>query len=250
MGKVLEFIESEARAGRRLHFTLLDPDKQSPAEAGKMARAAQAAGSRAIMVGGSTGVDLAAVDRCVAGVRSACTLPVILFPGSSAGLTPRADAIFFMSMLNSTKREFIIGQQTLGAPHVKRMGIEPIPMAYLIVEPGMRAGEVGGAEVIRRDDPETAARYALAAQYLGMRLVYLEAGSGAPEPVPASIVRRVKDEISVPLLVGGGIRSAAASREALEAGADVIVTGTLVEQVGDIQGAIAAIVAEAGRFSR
>jgi len=247
MGKVLDMIEREVASGRRLHFTLLDPDKQSPEETGKLARAAQDAGSDAIMVGGSTGVDLKVTDRCVEGIKKASSLPVILFPGSAAGLTPRADAIFFMSMLNSTKREFLIGQQTLGAPHVKKMGIEPIPMAYLIVEPGMRAGEVGGAEVIKRDDPETAAKYALAAQYLGMRLVYLEAGSGAPQHVPSAIVKRVKEEISVPLIVGGGIRGVAAARDVLEAGADIVVTGTLVEQVGDVEAALKPIVAAARR---
>jgi phosphoglycerol geranylgeranyltransferase len=248
MGRVLDRILEEVRAGRRLHFTLLDPDKQTPERAGRMARAAQEAGSEAIMVGGSTGVDLRAVDRCVEGIKQASALPVILFPGSAAGLTPRADAIFFMSMLNSTKREFLIGQQVLGAPHVRDMGIEPIPMAYLIVEPGMRAGEVGGAELIRRDDPDTAAAYALAAEYLGMRLVYLEAGSGAPEQVPGRIVRAAKEAITVPIVVGGGIRSVAAAKEVLDGGADIIVTGTLVEQVGDIGDALRPIIAEVAKW--
>jgi phosphoglycerol geranylgeranyltransferase len=247
MGKVLDFIEKEVARGRRLHFTLLDPDKQSPEETGKLARAAQEAGSDAIMVGGSTGVDLKVTDRCVEGIKKASSLPVILFPGSAAGLTPRADAIFFMSMLNSTKRDFLIGQQVLGAPYVKRMGLEPIPMAYLIVEPGMRAGEVGGAELIPRNDPETAAKYALAAQYLGMRLVYLEAGSGAPQHVPGSMVKRVKEEISIPLIVGGGIRSVDAAQEAFDAGADIVVTGTLVEQVADVERALKPIIDAARR---
>jgi len=103
-------------------------------------------------------------------------------------------------------------------------------MAYLIVEPGMAAGKVRKAEPIKRDNPKIAAEYALAGQYMGMKLVYLEAGSGAPTPVAAEMIKEVKNNINVPLVVGGGIRSSDQAKEAVSAGADIIVTGTITEE--------------------
>jgi phosphoglycerol geranylgeranyltransferase len=103
-------------------------------------------------------------------------------------------------------------------------------MGYLIVEPGMGVGEIGHAKPIAREDLEEAVRYSLTAQFLGMQLVYLEAGSGAPEPVPSKMVSAVKAELSIPLVVGGGIRSPSAAREIAHAGADIVVTGTVIEQ--------------------
>ena len=116
---------------------------------------------------------------------------------------------------------------------MKAWGLEAIPLAYLIVEPGMRAGEIGHADPIPREDATEAVRYALAAQYMGMQLVYLEAGSGAPEPVPSAMVTAVKRAISIPLIVGGGIRTPEAARAVARAGADIVVTGTVVEATHD-----------------
>lgn len=245
--KVIDIIDKTLKK-RRMHFTLIDPDKQSAVEAGEMAASVEKAGSDAIMVGGSTGVDFAKVDRTVAEIKSKCRLPVILFPGSAKGLTPKADAIFFMSMLNSRKREFLIGQQVMGSRVVKMMKIEPIPMAYVVVAPGMRVGEVGDAQLIERDDFESAISYALAAQYMGMRLFYLEAGSGAPEPVPPKIVSGVKKETEIPVIVGGGIRTPENAQGLLDAGANIIVTGTLVERADDVARAVGEITAVVSKF--
>ena len=115
---------------------------------------------------------------------------------------------------------------------MRALGLEPIPLGYLVIEPGMRVGEVGEVDVIPRDDPASAAGYALAAEYLGMRFVYLEAGSGAPSPVPVPIVRAVREVVSIPIIVGGGIRSGAEARELLAAGANGLVTGTITEEEG------------------
>jgi phosphoglycerol geranylgeranyltransferase len=133
-----------------------------------------------------------------------------------------------MSLLNSSDATWISGMQARGAAAVKKYGIEPLPTAYLIMEPGMKAGEVGKASLIKM--PDEAVAYALAAQYFGMRFVYLEAGSGAPKPVSADIIKAVKKETDVKLIVGGGIRTAEAARTALAAGADIIVTGTVIEK--------------------
>ncbi len=233
-GKVRSYIEREVLRGP-LHFTLVDPDRQDAREAAAMAVAAQEAGSHAIMVGGSTGLSNALVDETVGAIKAVCNLPVILFPPGAQGISPRADAVFWMTMLNSRNRRYLIEEQRKGAMWVKRLGLEPISMAYLVVEPGGRVGEVGEADLIRRDDPNTAVEYALAAQYFGMDLVYLEAGSGASEPVPVEMVAAVKSEIEIPLIVGGGIRDPHTARRLIEAGADIIVTGTLIERVVDVR---------------
>ena len=214
-------------------MTLLDPDKQSAKEAGRLAAGAAESGTDAIMVGGSTGVTQEKVDATVVSIKEAAKLPTILFPASAANLSRHADALYFMSLLNSRDPRLIVGEQRRAAPVVKRWGLETIPMAYLVVEPGMRAGEVGRADPIPRSDSQTAVEYALAAQMLGMKLVYLEAGSGAPAPVPAPMIRAVREAIDVPLIVGGGIRTAEAAGAVARAGADIVVTGTVVERATD-----------------
>ena len=219
----------ERRRAARLHMTLLDPDKQSAKEAASLAGEAGRAGTDAIMVGGSTGVTQDKVDGTVLAIKEAVHVPVILFPASAANLSPHADALYFMSLLNSRDPRLIVGEQRVAAPVVKAWGLETIPMAYLVVEPGMRAGEVGDADLISRKIPTVAVQYALAAQMLGMKLVYLEAGSGAPEPVPAKVIRAVREAIDIPLVVGGGIRTPDDAKAVAKAGADVVVTGTIVE---------------------
>ncbi len=219
----------ERRRTARLHMTLLDPDKQTAEEAATLAAEARDAGTDAIMVGGSTGVTQDKVDNTVLAIKAAAKVPVILFPASARNLSPHADALYFMSLLNSRDPRLIVGEQRLAAPVVKAWGLETIPMAYLVVEPGMRAGEIGNAELIPRKTPFIATQYAIAAQMMGMKLVYLEAGSGAPDPVPVRIVRAVRDAIEVPIVVGGGIRTPEAAGAVAAAGADIVVTGTIVE---------------------
>ncbi|HEY5538521.1 MAG TPA: geranylgeranylglyceryl/heptaprenylglyceryl phosphate synthase [Thermoplasmata archaeon] len=230
--KVLEYLLNKVEHGK-VHMTLIDPDKQSPAEARGLASVACAAGTDAVMVGGSTGVTQEKADESVRSIKAGSSVPVILFPSGSSTLSRYADALYFMSLLNSRSPRLIVGEQQKAARLIQTWGLEPIPMAYLIVEPGMRAGEVGEANLIPRNDSEQAVRWALTAQYLGMRLVYLEAGSGAPEPVPPEMVGAVKSAIDVPLIVGGGIRSPEWAGEIARAGADILVTGTFVERTKD-----------------
>src|SRR5437773_2224193 len=225
---VYESILERRRKGP-LHMTLLDPDKQTPPDAASLSSEAASAGTDAIMVGGSTGVTQDKVDATVLAIKEAAKLPVILFPASAANLSPHADALYLMSLLNSRDPRLIVGELRLAAPIVRAWGLEAIPMAYLVVEPGMRAGEVGDAELISRKNPLVAVQYALAAQMLGMKLVYLEAGSGAPEPVPDRVIRAVRDAIDIPVVFGGGIRTPDAAQVVTRAGADIVVTGTIVE---------------------
>jgi len=212
------------------HLTLIDPDKQPPEKAAEIASDVAAAGTDGIMVGGSTRAAGKLLDDTVLSIKKSTNLPIILFPASDAGVSKHADAIFFMSMLNSRDLYYVTGAQKLGAPIVKRFKIEPLPTAYLVVEPGGTVGLVGKADLIPRNRLELAVAYALAAQYLGMRFVYLEAGSGAEMPVPVEMVKSVRSATDVTLIVGGGIRTPKAAADRVKAGADIIVTGTIAEK--------------------
>jgi phosphoglycerol geranylgeranyltransferase len=239
--KVLEYILTKLEK-EKVHMTLLDPEKEI--DAGAIGKHIEESGSDAIMLGGSTGVDEKKLDDTIDELKKSTELPIILFPSSSRSLSRHADAIYFMSLLNSRDVRIIVGEQKRAARAIKKFGIETIPMGYIIVEPGMKVGEVGQAEVLKRDDFDGAIGYSLVAQYFGMKLVYLEAGSGAPRPVSPGMVSAVSEEIEIPLIVGGGIRTAEAARNVARAGADIVVTGTIVEEDVSILGGIVKSVKE------
>ena len=219
----------ETRQKHPLHFTLLDPGKMNADDLVGLAKQTAEAGTDGFLIGGSTDLSLEKVDASVDAIKEITHLPVILFPTHASSVSGHADAIFFMSLLNSESRQFLVGEQIASARWVKKTGLEPLSMAYLVVAPGMAAGKVGQAQPLPRDDPNLVVSHALAGQYLGMNYIYLEAGSGASAPVPAEIVKAVRDEIEALLIVGGGIRSPEEASAAVKAGADIIVTGTLVE---------------------
>jgi phosphoglycerol geranylgeranyltransferase len=230
-GKVERYL-LDRMAGGPIHFTLIDPDKSPSETAGRVAAQAAAEGTHAVLLGGSTGMTPDKMGAAARAVKAAVPIPAIIFPEGPGSLSREADAVLFMSLLNSRRLDLVVRAHAQAAPAVRALGLEPIPLGYLVIEPGMRVGEVGQVDVVPRNDPAAAAGYALAAEYLGMRFVYLEAGSGAPAPVPASIVRAVKEVVSVPVVVGGGIRSAAEARGLLAAGANALVTGTITEEEG------------------
>ena len=173
------------------------------------------------------------IDRTVKTIRDSISLPIILFPNGPMGISRFAHAIFFMSLLNSSSTQYLIGAQTVGAPAVKRFNLEPIPLGYLVIgESRTTVSTVGRAKQVSISKRESAAAYALAAQYLGMRFVYLEAGSGADHPIDARMVSKVAATVDIPIIVGGGIRTPSQAEQLARAGASAIVTGTILEQEG------------------
>lgn len=227
----------------KVHLTLIDPASQTPERAAEIALAAVKGGTDAIMVGGSTGASGTLLDETIIKIKDVVDVPTILFPGSSAGLSSYADAVFFMSLLNSRDIGYLITNQVMGAPLVYRSQLEPISMAYLVVEPGGTVGWIGDAKLIPRKKPEIATVYALAGKYLGMHYTYLEAGSGADMPVSPEVIKAVKNVLGEnKLIVGGGIRDAKTANLCVSAGADMIVTGTVVEEVTDITAKVAELV--------
>ena len=227
-GKIETLLKNKLRSNK-LHFSLIDPDpsKLSLEELKKRAALLEKWGSDVILVGGSTNFTKETVDSTIRAIKSVCSLPIIIYPGNVAAVSEHADAILFMSLLNSRNPYWISKAQAKAAPLIKTIGLEPISMAYLVCEPGMVVGQVGEADLIKT--PQEAAAYATAAELTGFHFVYLEAGSGATSPVPVETVRAVRAAIKLPLIVGGGLRTPEAVRERLAAGADIIVTGTAIE---------------------
>ncbi len=232
-GKVEKMIKERLARDGALHMVLIDPDITPPERAAEIAVEAEKAGTFAVMVGGSIGVSEQMVDKTVLEIKKKSNLPVILFPGSIGELSRYADAVWFLSVLNSVNPYFIIGGQMQVAPIVKRYGIEPISLAYLILGSGGAVSYVSNTRPIPFEQAEVAAAFALAAQYLGFRFVYLEGGSGG-KPVPPEVIKWVRRTVQIPIVVGGGIRNGELAGRAVEAGADIIVTGTIIEEASEI----------------
>jgi len=241
VGRVEEYLLEKIKEYGSIHITLIDPEKVTPAQASEIAERAQASGTSAIMIGGSTFVSQTHLDEVVTSIKNLVNIPAILFPNNITGVSRHADAIWFMSLMNSVDPYFIMGAQVLGAPLVKKYELEPISMGYVIVGEGGTASVVGKAIPVPYDKPELAVAHALAGQYLGMHFIYLEGGSGAKAPVPPEMIRAVRRYIDIPLVVGGGIKNKESALAAVTAGANIIVTGNVVEAI-DAQERLAEIV--------
>lgn len=228
-GPIERYLLDKIQADGSIHMTLIDPEKVTAEAAAKVAESSRKSGTAAIMIGGSTVASQKHLDDVVKAIKSKIDIPTILFPGNVTGISRHADAIWFMSMLNSADPYFLMGAQILGAPYIKKFCIEPLSMGYVIVGDGGMAGKVGKAVPISYSNPDLAVAHALAGQYLGMRFIYLEGGSGVANPVPPEMIQAVKKAIDVPLIVGGGIRTKELAIAAVSAGADIIVTGNITE---------------------
>lgn len=228
--KVSGYIEGKINDGELIHLSLIDPAKvQDLRSLSEMARRLADAGTDAFLVGGSIGVSESDVDSVVTAIRE-FNKPIILFPGNVNGLSRMADAVLFMSLLNSDDIYYIIGAQIVGAPIVKKYCLEPLPTAYIIVGYGGTAGFVGRVRALPIEKPEIGAAYALAAEYLGMKYIYLEGGSGSPQPITPQYIKYVSSTISKSyLIVGGGIRKSEDVINIANAGAHIIVTGNVIE---------------------
>jgi phosphoglycerol geranylgeranyltransferase len=233
---VFASILKRIKAGKRQYWILLDPDDFSPPEAGRIARQAEKTGGvDAVLIGGSL-VQSSSFEEFVKVVKRNVSIPVILFPGDASQLSKHADALLYLSLVSGRNPVNLIGEHVKAAPVIRRLGLEPIATAYMLIESGAVTSVefVSNTRPLPRSKPALAAAHALAAQYMGMKLVYLEAGSGALKTVPADMIRKVKSWISVPLIVGGGIRDTKTAESILGAGADIIVTGNMLQKKGGV----------------
>ena len=209
---------------------LIDPDSVEEQQYLVTVRAAAECGVDAVLVGTSFMLNFN-FPSAVKKIKQATSLPVVIFPGSFAQITPDADAVIFSCLISGRNPAYLIEEQSRGAPLVKKYGLEVIPTGYMLIESGSMTSVqyISGTTPIPRTKNDIACAHALAAQYLGMKLVYLEAGSGATHPVPEEMVRAVSEYIDIPVVVGGGITSPDACAALLEAGASFVVVGNALE---------------------
>lgn len=219
-------------SGRKLLAVLIDPDfGQDEAALERTVQLACMARADLLFVGGSL-LTSTAFDRCVELVKQWSDRPVVLFPGSPSQLSAHAHAVLFLSLISGRNPELLIGHHVTAAPTVKALGLEAIPTGYLLVDGGRSttAHYVSQSLPIPHDKPGIAAATALAGELLGLRTIYLDTGSGAPRSVSPEMIAAVRATVDLPLIVGGGIRTAEQARQLCDAGADVLVVGTAFEE--------------------
>jgi phosphoglycerol geranylgeranyltransferase len=230
LGQVYETLLA-ARHDRGGGFLLLiDPDRSTETDYLALAEAAEDCGVDAILAGTSF-MMAGHFPTAVKEIKVRTNLPVIIFPGSYTQITASADAILYTSLISGRNPQYLIDEQVKGAPFIKAAGLESVPTGYMLIESGPLTSVqfISGTLPIPRGKPDIACAHALAAQYLGMKMVYMEAGSGAADPVPVEMVQAVSSAIDIPMLVGGGLRTPEDCADRIEAGADFIVMGTKLE---------------------
>jgi phosphoglycerol geranylgeranyltransferase len=229
-GKTERYIQDILDKGSGVFMGLIDPEKQSPMEAVRIAKLMNEGGADVIMLGGSIGVQGPVLDDTARMIKESVNIPIHIFPGNVANITQYADSIYFMSLLNSKNPYWISGAQALGAPIIKKFKMEAIPTAYLVFEPGQTVGWVGEAQLLPRDKPDLAVAYCSAAELMGMRFAILESGSGAPSPVPNEIVSAVNKYTDIKIVIAGGVKTPEQAGALIKAGASCIHVGTKIEQ--------------------
>ncbi len=225
--KLLEIREKRG-AG---YIVLIDPDKLSLNDSIELARRAEQEDADVIFIGGSL-LSTPIFDELVKQIKAVVTIPVIIFPGGVQQISRYADAILFMSVISGRNPDLLIGQHVMGAPIVKMLNLEAIATGYMLIESGKvtSAEFMSNTKPIPRDKAQIAVAHALAAEYLGMKLIYLEAGSGALHPVPDEMIQAVARNAALPIIVGGGIRTPDVAKQKVAAGASFIVTGNVLEK--------------------
>ena len=217
--------------GRKSFAVLVDPDKVNRKALDELIRISVTAKVDHFFVGGSLVIS-SNLDECVQYIKQHCDIPVTLFPGSPSQVSPFADALLYLSVISGRNPELLIGQHVISAPFVKKSGLEIMSTGYIVVDGGAptTVSYISNTYPVPSDKPEIAMCTAMAGEMLGMKLIYMDAGSGAKRPITESMIRLVADHIEVPLIVGGGILTPEKAYLNCKAGADVIVVGNAIEK--------------------
>jgi len=216
---------------RKLFAVLIDPDKSDEKGLKALISFADENKTDFILVGGSL-LTFDHLDETVRTIKNQTEIPVILFPGSLMQIYEKADAILMLSLISGRNADLLIGKHVIAAPYLKESGLEILPTGYMLIESGpmTTAQYVSNTMPIPRSKDDIAVCTALAGEMLGLKLIYMDAGSGAEIPVSASMISKVKSGISIPLIVGGGIRTPEQAITSCSAGADMIVVGNAIEK--------------------
>ncbi len=230
--KILEALAGKSKVGKKSIGVLIDPDKIE--DTSKLTHLINLANENCVdyfLVGGSlvTSTNFSEVVSCI---KQTVTIPVIIFPGSSIQIDPSADAILFLSLISGRNADLLIGQHVVAAPILKNTNLEIIPTGYMLINSGKTTSVayISNTTPIPDDKYSLAACTALAGEMLGLKLMYLDAGSGAEKEISARMISTVRKSVQAPLIVGGGIDTPRKALNALEAGADMIVIGNAIEK--------------------
>ncbi|MCB0531528.1 MAG: geranylgeranylglyceryl/heptaprenylglyceryl phosphate synthase [Lewinellaceae bacterium] len=230
-------------AGEKHLAVLIDPGKLAPRRLDRTVELAMECGVHYFFIGGSLVVNNM-LDLVLSGIRERCSIPLVLFPGSSFQLSYRADALLFLSLISGRNPELLIGQHVLSAPFLKMSPLEIISTGYMLIDGGVQTAVqyMSNTYPIPASKNDIAVCTALAGEMLGLKMIYLEAGSGAKNPVSESMIEAVRAAISVPLIVGGGIRTPEKAAANFHAGADLLVVGNAIEEQPELIREMAAVV--------
>lgn len=238
---MISFYDQLRERSKKRFALLVDPDKYNDSALDALIIQINQHPPDLILVGGS--ILFKPIDMTVTALKLGTHTPVFIFPGNVIQLTDRADGILFLSLISGRNPEFLIGNHVLAAPHLNRSGIEVIPTGYIFIENGKSTSVeyMSNTRPIPAGKPEIAVATAMAGEMLGLKTIYLEAGSGATKTVGPDMIRAIRKNISLPLIVGGGITSVTSAREVYNAGADMIVVGTVLEKHPEMVGEFCAL---------
>jgi len=227
---ILQKIRERSKAGIKQLAVLADPDKSTDKSLRELTKLAEMAGAEYVFIGGSL-LTRDNMAHCIDKIKSNCNLPVIIFPGSIHQICPRADALLFLSLISGRNPDMLIGNHVVAASLIRSSGIEVIPTGYMLIESGRITSVqyISNTLPIPSDKTEIAVATAMAGAMLGLQVIFMDAGSGALNPVPSPMIASVKQNIQLPLIVGGGIRNPEMAYEAWTAGADIITIGNAAE---------------------
>jgi len=228
---VYQSLLDKKQNGKKSFAVLIDPDKVSVSSLNELVTLAVDANVDYFFVGGSL-VVTDHLDECIRQIKSSCSIPILLFPGSPSQISKHADALLYLSLISGRNADMLIGQHVISAPFVKKSGLEIISTGYMVIDGGASTtvSYISNATPIPSDKPDIALCTALAGEMLGMKLVYMDSGSGAKKAISEEMISIVAKSIEVPIIVGGGIRDAEKAYLNCKAGADVIVVGNAIEK--------------------
>lgn len=228
---VYETILDKKTAGLKQLAVLIDPDKSEDKTIARIAELSSKSGVDYFFVGGSLLINNR-LDECVKLLKQAGNIPVVLFPGNTLQMSWKADAILFLSLISGRNAEMLIGRHVISAPYLKLSPLEVISTGYMLIDSGRptAVSYMSNSDPIPHDKDDIAMCTAMAGEMLGMKLIFMDAGSGAQNPVSFEMINHVHQSIGVPLIVGGGIRTPEQAAGAAKAGADVLVIGNAVEK--------------------
>jgi phosphoglycerol geranylgeranyltransferase len=229
--KLYTTLLNSKQQGIKSFAVLIDPDNVNASDLKNICKLATQAQVDYLFVGGSL-VVTNHLDDCIQTIKSHCNIPVILFPGSPSQISSYADGLLYLSLISGRNAELLIGQHVISAPMVKQSGIEIISTGYMVVDGGAptTVSYISNASPLPNNKPDIALCTAMAGEMLGMKVIYMDAGSGAKSPIPANMIAKVAKNIEIPLIVGGGINTPEKAIENCVAGADVIVVGNILEK--------------------